>query len=723
VNDGTRRAFCQQTLAWKIGGLMGAEPDLLWAKAERTRRFRFGVFELDPRGGELWKAGVRTRLQPQPARVLAMLVSRAGDLVTREEIQREIWHEGTFVDFEQSLNFCIRQIRTALGDQAATPRYVETLPRRGYRLLVPVEIIGGDPAPISDPEHAPERAPASVQGFPAPAIAPSLARRLRRPAIVAAAAVAGLLAGVAAARVLFPRGLPSVPTFQRVTFGRGYVDSARFGPEGQVIYTAAWEGRPVEGFVVRAASLDSQPLTQLGAHILAVTQPGDLLFEGETMTLSRAPLAGGPAKPLLENVVAADASPTGDEMAVARGGDGGGARLEYPIGHVLGTTLRPTSLRISRDGRTVVVAEHPVAGDDRGRIVLFGSDGARRVLTDAWASLQGIAWSPSGQEVWFTGTRVGADCALYAVDLKGTVRMLVPALGRLVLHDVFADGRVLLERTTLKAEVRYRGATDTDERDLSWLDLPKVAHLSPDGRSMLFYESGEGGGPVYATYLRDTRGSVPVRLGSGRGMALSPDGTFAVSIPVDTPDRIDLLPTGPGEVKAIREPGIAEFQWAALTPDGTSLVFTGSAVNSGPRVYVKPLTGGAARPVTPAGVGLWTNSLSPDGSALVARCGSALCVYPLDGGPTKPIADSDRMTAVGWERAGVVITRDWSPIPAHLFRFDLESGRRAPWHDLAPYDRSGVRRVNSVVLADGGKAYAYSYTRQVSDLYSVTGLH
>src|SRR3954465_2971224 len=160
---------------------MGAEPDLLWVKGERSRRFRFGVFELDPRGGELWKAGVRTRLQPQPAKVLALLVSRAGDLVTREEIQREIWHEGTFVDFEQSLNFCIRQIRTALGDQAATPRYVETLPRRGYRLLVPVEVIGGDPAPVPEPEAKLERAPASIQSFPAIAVAPSLARRWRRP--------------------------------------------------------------------------------------------------------------------------------------------------------------------------------------------------------------------------------------------------------------------------------------------------------------------------------------------------------------------------------------------------------------------------------------------------------------------------------------------------------------------------------------------------------------
>ena len=116
---------------------------------------------------------------------------------------------------------------------------------------------------------------------------------------------------------------------------------------------------------------------------------------------------------------------------------------------------------------------------------------------------------------------------------------------------------MLLERTTLKSEVRFRSA-ETEERDLSWLDLPRVAQLAPMAGSMLFYESGEGGGPVYATYLRSTDGAVPVRLGTGRAMALSADGRFAVSIPVEAADRIDLLPIGPGEVRSIREPGIGD---------------------------------------------------------------------------------------------------------------------------------------------------------------------
>ena len=101
-------------------------------------------------------------------------------------------------------------------------------------------VVSGFGRPASD------RGPASVQGFPAVALAPSRWRRLRRPALVAAAAVGGLVVGMAAVKLLSPHVTAAVPAFQRVTFGRGYVDSARFGPEGQVIYTASWEGRPVE---------------------------------------------------------------------------------------------------------------------------------------------------------------------------------------------------------------------------------------------------------------------------------------------------------------------------------------------------------------------------------------------------------------------------------------------------------------------------------------------
>ena len=100
---------------------------------------RFGPFELDSKSGELRKNAELVKLSPQPLKLLALLAQRSGEMVTRDEIRRRIWTDGTFVDFDQGLNFCIRQIREALGDDAVAPRFIETLPRRGYRFLQPVE--------------------------------------------------------------------------------------------------------------------------------------------------------------------------------------------------------------------------------------------------------------------------------------------------------------------------------------------------------------------------------------------------------------------------------------------------------------------------------------------------------------------------------------------------------------------------------------------------------
>jgi len=101
--------------------------------------YRFGDYELDRRTLELRKAGQKIKLAPQPARVLRLLVSRPGGLVARDEIRRELWGEGTFVDFERNLNYCVNCVRDALGDTAQSPRFIETLPRRGYRFIAPVE--------------------------------------------------------------------------------------------------------------------------------------------------------------------------------------------------------------------------------------------------------------------------------------------------------------------------------------------------------------------------------------------------------------------------------------------------------------------------------------------------------------------------------------------------------------------------------------------------------
>jgi len=130
-----------------------------------NRPTRFGVFELDLSAGELRKNGAKLRLQGQPFQVLALLLERAGEVVTREELQQKLWPSDTFVDFDHSLNTAINKVREALGDSASNPRYVETLARRGYRFIAPVR----NEAPPQPPEPAPTpklEAPRPVQLHP-----------------------------------------------------------------------------------------------------------------------------------------------------------------------------------------------------------------------------------------------------------------------------------------------------------------------------------------------------------------------------------------------------------------------------------------------------------------------------------------------------------------------------------------------------------------------------
>jgi DNA-binding winged helix-turn-helix (wHTH) protein/tetratricopeptide (TPR) repeat protein len=164
--------------------------------ASPPTKIRFDSFELDLTSGELRKGGNRLRLQPQPFRVLLLLIERAGQVVTREEIQRCLWKDSTFVDFEHGINFSINQIRGALSDSAEKPRYVETVPRRGYRFIGTLE----QPSPPK-PDRIQETTPPPVEGKP---MAAKTARR-HWPAIVALTVLA---AGIAVGAYLFSHRAP-----------------------------------------------------------------------------------------------------------------------------------------------------------------------------------------------------------------------------------------------------------------------------------------------------------------------------------------------------------------------------------------------------------------------------------------------------------------------------------------------------------------------------------
>src|SRR3954470_1176992 len=145
-------------------------------------RLRFASFEFDAAAGELWRDGRRVALQRQPSRLLELLASRPGELVTREEIRQALWGDDTHVDFERSLNFCVARLRSALRDNAASPTYVETVPSRGYRFIAPVDTAGAATSPEVVPSPLPMR----------PAPAHRVSRRALVPAAIAVAAVIAL---------------------------------------------------------------------------------------------------------------------------------------------------------------------------------------------------------------------------------------------------------------------------------------------------------------------------------------------------------------------------------------------------------------------------------------------------------------------------------------------------------------------------------------------------
>jgi DNA-binding winged helix-turn-helix (wHTH) protein/Tol biopolymer transport system component len=686
----------------------------------------FGPFELDLRSGELKKAGAPLRLQPQPFKVLALLTSRAGELVTREEIQAEVWPAGTFVDFEQSLNFCIRQIRSVLGDSALTPHYIETLPRRGYRWIGgPVEKVSAvlefrRPAAVARLAALPDDYTPAAESRP---VEPPRAAHV--PWAIGAAVLGALaLGGFLAWRSPTPE---RVPSFHRLTYRRGSVDSARFAPDGQVVYSAAWEGEPLAFFTSRMETRESRRVEVPGSKVVGVSRQGEVAFLKGSL-LARAPLAGGPPKEVLAGVYQADWSADGSEFVVVRQGPGPTTHVEFPIGTVLCEAVRATHVRLSPDGSQVAFLDHPLWNDDRGSVNVVDRKGHKRMLSDGWASVEGLAWSARGDEVWFTGTRMGADSALHAVSLDGRQRTVLPSMGRLILHDVSRDGRVLLVRTALRNEIRFRRLDEPEERDLSWLDLTSAEDLSADGRTLLFSETGEGGGPDYTIFLRQTDGALPVRLGSGRAMGLSPDGKWVLSVPLKDRSRIDLLPTGAGETRTLRDPAIREYDMAGWLPVGHTIYFAGTDAKGKHRTYLQDIDGGAPRPFLPEGYFIPRSTFTPDGRFLALACKPTeegdypgLCLFPVEGGEPRPIAGVPKGAwPTAFDEAGRLYLRESQKgLVAKLSRLDLKTGRLEPWREISAVDRAGATGIQRVLIAQNGQAYAYWYGRNLADLYVV----
>src|SRR6185503_5340573 len=240
-----------------------------------------------------------------------------------------------------------------------------------------------------------------------------------------------------------------------------------------------------------ARKLDLPPLYMM----IGVSSRGELAYqrpEGGQLTLARVPLAGGAPRDVLAGVSVADWTADGNDFAVIRFVNGR-RRLEFPIGQDKGEVESSTALRVSPDGQRVALLQHPVTGDDGGHVMVVEKSGERRRVSTHYASLGGLAWASGGREIWFGGARSGSLLALQAVTLDGGERTLLQTGSRMIVHDVDAAGRVLLDAGTTRIGVRY-GDAQGKECELSWLDSTSAIQMTRDGSRVLLVESGDGGG-------------------------------------------------------------------------------------------------------------------------------------------------------------------------------------------------------------------------------------
>ena len=562
--------------------------------------------------------------------------------------------------------------------------------------------------------------------------------RRRRLLLPLAVGLAVVLAAAAGFFLGGRRGRPSAAVFHRLTFQRGTIYAARFAPDGHtIVYDAAWEGDPGQLFSTRSDFPDSRPLELKSGHVLAISSTGELALSlgGQlghhsvfvNATLARAPLGGGAPRELLEDVRYADWDAKGNLAVVHH--VKGQSRLEYPPGKVLYKVSGWIShIRFSPQGDRIGFLEHPVWADDRGSVAVVDLEGKKTTLSEGWESAQGLAWSPRGDEVWFTATPSGSGRALYAVTLSRKQRAVLRTPGVLTLQDIFPDGRALLSFDSVRVGMIGLGPGETKERDLSWFDWTVPRDISSDGKRVLFDEEGEPMGANYAVGLRRMDGSPPVRLGEGGGNpgGLSPDGKWAVAVFPGAPEHLTLFPTGPGEPREIRVPGIEHYSGAHFMPDGKGLVFCGSEPGHAVRAYIVDLLGGKPRGVTPEGFSfLDIGEVSPDGKYLAALdTERKLTLYPIEGSEPRrvPNLPADYIP-IRWTPDGAdLFVRD-SLIPgARIYRVDVATGKQQLVKELMPADPAGIARVSPAVITPDGKYYVYGYARILSVLYVVDGL-
>ena len=544
------------------------------------------------------------------------------------------------------------------------------------------------------------------------------------------ALIAGAAGGGVAMWMLASTGDPSrasapISEFIPLTFRTGSVSAARFAPDGEtVIYSAAWGGEDYALFMTRRGSAESRPLGIPGAKLLGVTSTGDLLFirgrheavkllaPTSTGTLARVAMTGGAPREILDDVIAADWTPGGDLAVVRRG------QVEFPLGTTIHGPHRFSYARISPDGQRLALVEGP-------DIVVLDRSGKKTTLSSGWGEMTTLAWSPSGDEVWFAaGSRRSEAWALRAVSQTGKERVVLPSPGAgIAVLDVFRDGRALISTQVGKMGCSCLPPGQVQTRELSWLDGSAPEALSADGRSLLLSELLRGAGEKGSIYLRKTDGSDAVRLGDGYGEDLSPDGKWALTTEVAGRRHWILMPTGPGSPKTLPPGPLVERFEANFLPNGRQIVFGGREKDRGARIYVQDIDSGTIRAISPENV-VTGGLATPDSRYVIGRQNGRVFKYAVDESTSIPLTylDSDDVPLQWSSDQSVLYVQRMGTWPPAVDRVDTTTGKRERWKIIQPADPSGIDSILRILITPDGKSYCHDYVRLLSELSIVEGL-
>ena len=574
-----------------------------------------------------------------------------------------------------------------------------------------------------------------------------ISRRWRWPWVLVPLALALAAVGGVAIRTGGDGHRHVPPSIRRLTFRNGMVTAARFAPDARtVFFSASWNGEGERLYSTTTTNPDYNPVGVNDARLAAISPSGELavLLHPRTSragllsvagTLAVLPGVGGAPREIAEDVTGADWAPDGTRMALTRQVPGG-YRLEFPVGTVVHESQAPLlHPRVSPDGRTLVFVERERPEDAKGGLVLLEPGKQKRVLLSGWEELTDVAWTPGGDELWFSGLRSGVleHPSLWAVSLRGDIRLLHPATSDLILEDVGRDGRALAREGQSSGDIgALKLPSGKVEAHLAWFDAPRVAGISADGSALLVDESGDaatafgvtsGGGPSWA-FLQQTSGAPAIRLGPGAPRALSADGRTALVFDNAEPGRIWLLPTGVGLRRYVDFAGLSFVPlWSSFLPGAQQAVVPVEGAD-GIRGHLVDFQSGQSRVLTPP-IRRW-GPVSPDGRFLAA--------VPMDGPPTAfptgagppahPLRGVGAEEAlIAWIDRGLLVSPDLPPglparPPIRLFRVDPNSGARQLLATLGAAEAPGADVIpSSIVATPDGQTIAYSYFRATNRLF------